>query len=112
MDYVYRSMGKFDKLSKGIQSIEKQLIKSIKDINEDIFGTICYSLDEEVMMESLLKKIKIDVSKLSLDNLPHVMRAYHQVGNLKMKNSLEAIAKDKFLSLTPNQCANIIVQCG
>lgn len=105
-------MGKFDKLSKGIQSIEKQLIKSIKEINEDIFGTICYSLNEEVKMESLLKKIKIDVSKLSLDNLPHVMRAYHQVGNLKMKNSLEAIAKDKFLSLTPNQCANIIVQCG
>ena len=77
IDYVYRSMGKFDKLSKGIQSIEKQLIKSIKEINEEIFGRICYSLDEEVMMESLLKKIKIDISKLSLDDLPHVMRAYH-----------------------------------
>jgi hypothetical protein len=112
IDYIYRSMGKFDKLSKGIQSIEKQLIKSIKDVNEEVFGRVCYSLDEEVMMESLLKKVKIDVSKLSLDDLPHVMRAYHQVGNMEMKNSLETVAKNKFLSLTPNQCANIMVQCG
>lgn len=78
-------MGKFDKLSKGIQNIEKQLIKSIKDVNEEIFGRICYSLDEDVKMESLLKKVKIDITKLSLDDLPHVLRAYNQVENLKMR---------------------------
>ena len=40
------------------------------------------------------------------------MRAYTQVENLKMKAELEFLAKNKFLSLTPNQCANIMVQNG
>ena len=105
-------MNKYDKLAKGIQSIEKQLIKSIKDVNEEIFGRICYSLDEDVQMESLLKKVKIDTNKLSLDDLAHVMRSFNQVGDLKMKAKLELLAKNKFLSLTPNQCANIMVQNG
>lgn len=60
-------------------------------------------------MESLLKKVKVDTDKLSLDDLPHVMRAFNQVGDLKMRSKLEHLARDKFLSLTPNQCANIIV---
>lgn len=89
IDHVYRSMGKFDKLSKGIQSIEKQLIKLIKDVDEAVFGRICYSLDEDIKMESLLKKVKVDPSKVSLDDLPHALRAYNQVGDIKMRLSLE-----------------------
>jgi hypothetical protein len=78
MDQLYRSMDKYDKLAKGIQSIEKQLIKVIKDVDEHILGRVCYSLDEEYTMEAFLKKAakKVDVRKISLDDLPHVLRAY------------------------------------
>lgn len=78
MDQLYRSMGKYDKLAKGVQSIEKQLIKVVKDVNEQILGRVCYSLDEDYTMEAFLKKAgeEVDIRKISLDHLPHVLRAY------------------------------------
>lgn len=97
-----------------MQSIEKQLIKTIKDVDEAVLGRVCYSLDEQVTMEAFLKKMskKVDVRKISLDDLPHVLRAYQQIGDLQMATDLENFAIEKFLSLTPNQCANIMVQNG
>jgi hypothetical protein len=54
------------------------LIKVIKEVDEQVLGRVCYSLDEEYTMEAFLKKagMKIDVRKISLDDLPHVLRAY------------------------------------
>jgi hypothetical protein len=54
------------------------LIKVIKEVDESILGRVCYSLDEEYTMEAFLKKAgkKVDYRKISLDDLPHVLRAY------------------------------------
>lgn len=84
------------------------------EVNEHIIGRVCYSLDEEVTMEAFLKKAVgiMRVEDILLDDLPHVLRAYWQIGDVETAKSLEAIAIEKFLSLTPNQCANIMVQSG
>ena len=67
-------------------------------------GKICYSLDEDLKMKKLLTDMSgfLDHDKILLDDLPHLMRAYRQIEDVKTSESLEAFAIKKFLSLTPN----------